>query len=332
MKNYILTTRNIDTDKASFGNIHSSASYLAVQDSKLKPAPSDVRPNFQTWATEIITDLKKKAGRNPVSLDVVFYVHGYNTSSEEALKRQRLIEKRLIQSGFTSTVIGFDWPSADIAVMYETDRLEAMRTAAELVTAGIAEFVKYSRPDCTVNLHIVAHSMGAYVVREAFRQADKARVSNQGTQWKVSQIALLAADISSDCFESGHADMDSVFQHCSRLTNYYSGHDTVLGVSNVKNLDISSRVGRVGMPTNVDTNPKAVDVDCTNRYNALSEDQRKTSMAKCMDGSVTHSWYFDDDVWYQDLAMTLAGRIDRNYFPTRERMASNDFALKQQTA
>ena len=328
MKNYILTTRNIDKATASFGDIQAGPSYLEVEDTKPIPTASDIISDFSTWAGKIISELKTKAGQNPASLDVVFFIHGYNTNSEESLKRQRLLEKRLHQSGFTSTVVGFDWPSAHVAVLYETDRLEAMRAAAELVTAGIAEFISYSRPSCTVNLHIVAHSMGAYVVREAFRQTAKAHLSDLATQWKVSQIALLAADISSDCFATGHADMDPVFNHCGRLTNYYSGHDMVLEVSNVKNLDISSRVGRVGMPSDVDTNPKAVDVNCTARYTAVGEDARKASMARCMDGSVTHSWYFDDDNWYQDLALTLAGKIDRNYFPTRDRLATNDFVLK----
>lgn len=328
MKNYILTTRNIDKATSSFGDIQAGPSYLELEDTKIIPTTSDIISDFPTWAGKIIGELKIKAGQNPTSLDIVFFIHGYNTNSEESLKRQRLLEKRLYQSGFTSTVVGFDWPSANIAVLYETDRLEAMRAAAGLVTAGIAEFIRYSRPNCTVNLHIVAHSMGAYVVREAFRQTEKARLSDLATQWKVSQIALLAADLSSDCFATDHADMDPVFNHCGRLTNYYSGHDMVLEVSNVKHLDISSRVGRVGMPSDVDTNPKAVDVNCTYRYTAVDEDARKASMAKCMDGSVTHSWYFDDDNWYQDLALTLAGKIDRNYFPTRDRLATNDFVLK----
>ena len=47
-----------------------------------------------------------------------------------------------------------------------------------------------------------------------------------------------------------------------------------------------------------------------------------------IEGMVSHSWYLEDKVWYDDLAYTLAGRIDRIAIPTRSRVAENDFVLK----
>jgi hypothetical protein len=42
---------------------------------------------------------------------------------------------------------------------------------------------------------------------------------------------------------------------------------------------------------------------------------------------VSHSWYLEDPVWYDDLAYTLIGQIDRNSIPTRKRIGLNDFVL-----
>jgi hypothetical protein len=36
----------------------------------------------------------------------------------------------------------------------------------------------------------------------------------------------------------------------------------------------------------------------------------------------------EDSIWYDDLAYTLKGQLDRNLFPTRTHVGENDFALK----
>jgi hypothetical protein len=47
-----------------------------------------------------------------------------------------------------------------------------------------------------------------------------------------------------------------------------------------------------------------------------------------IDGMTSHSWYLEDSIWYDDLAYTLKGQLDRNLIPTRTRVGENDFALK----
>jgi hypothetical protein len=42
----------------------------------------------------------------------------------------------------------------------------------------------------------------------------------------------------------------------------------------------------------------------------------------------SHSWYLEDSIWYDDLAYTLKGHLDRNLIPTRTLVGENDFVLK----
>jgi len=168
----------------------------------------------------------------------------------------------------------------------------------------------------------MAHSMGGFVVREAFRSVDKSRLSELPNDWRIGQMVLFAADVSSECFELDHPDMVPVFNHCGRLTNYFSGYDEALAVSNVKNIDIDSRVGRIGMPEETPADKKAIDVDCGPRYHAVTNRQFTV-----IDGMVSHSWYLEDSVWYDDLAITLKGQIDRDSLPTRSKIGKNDFVL-----
>ena len=320
MSSFVLCVRNKDSQTDTFGGSVSAPSYLAVPDGEQIPRPSHKIGGVNAWMDAIVAQAMPQAG---IELDVVFLVHGYNTPPDEALKRQRLVEKELRDRGFASMVIGFDWPTSGSAVLYLRDRMEAQAAASQLVDGGLIPFTKYNLKDCPIEIHLMAHSMGGFVVREAFRSIDKGRDANLSNDWRLGQVVFFAADVSSECFEAGHTDMVPVFNHCGRLTNYFSGYDEALAVSNAKNIDLSSRVGRVGMPANNPGDEKAVDVDCGPRYAAVPD-----RTFQILDGMTSHSWYLEDSIWYDDLAYTLKGQLDRNLIPTRTRVGENDFVLK----
>jgi len=320
MSSFVLCVRNKNSQTDTFGRSVSTPTYLAVPDGELIPRPSHKIGGVKAWMDAIVAQATPKPGGE---LDIVIFVHGYNTPPDEALKRQRLVEEELRNRGFASMVIGFDWPTSGSAALYLRDRMEAQAAASQLVDGGIIPFTKYNLGDCPIEIHLMAHSMGGFVVREAFRSIDKGRDANLSNDWRLGQVVFFAADVSSECFEAEHSDMIPVFDHCGRLTNYFSGYDEALAVSNAKNIDISSRVGRVGMPSNNPGHEKAVDVDCGPRYSAVPDRKFKT-----INGMTSHSWYLEDAIWYDDLAYTLKGQLDRNLIPTRTRVGENDFTLK----
>ena len=335
MYSFVLSVRDKNLKKDEFGIGFGSAAYLQIPTNndlsilpRTVPRPSDKVSGIKEWLGNIVKQAIPDGAHSSNKLDIVFFVHGYNTSPEEALTRQRQVENELRARSFQCMVIGFDWPTGGSAALYEYDRFEAQKAASLLVKGGILPFVNYTLKDCPIKIHLMAHSMGAFVVREAFRSVDKGRDSNLANDWRVGQLVLFGADISSKCFELGNSDMAPVFNHCGRLTNYFSGFDEALAVSNLKNIDISSRVGRVGMPKDSHANNKAVDVNCGPRYKAIDEDIRK--QFKFIDGMVSHSWYLEDAIWYDDLAYTLNGQLDRYLIPTRLRVENNDndFVLK----
>jgi hypothetical protein len=45
-------------------------------------------------------------------------------------------------------------------------------------------------------------------------------------------------------------------------------------------------------------------------------------------GYPSHSWYFGDPVFTQELALTLRGDLDRSVFPTRIAIDRNRYVLK----
>ena len=260
-----------------------------------------------TWGT----DERTGAARG----DILVYVHGYNNGSEVVLERHRRLKADLQGVGWKGAMVSFDWPSDKRPIGYLEDRHDAKRSAMYLVTDLIALLAAKQTHDCAVNTHIIAHSMGAYVVREAFDDADDAQLADNS--WMVSQLCLIGADVSSASLSDGNPRSTSLYRHCTRLTNYFSLDDSMLKLSNVKRAGVAPRAGRIGLPLLAPT--KTADVDCTAYHLALLLDpnMQLSDQPHGFLGNPAHSWYIGNRVFTLDLFETLKGDLDRRIFATR---------------
>jgi hypothetical protein len=237
-------------------------------------------------------------------------------SESEVMERHRRLKGDLLSLGFKGVVVSFDWPSDDKALAYLPDRHRAKNTALQLVSDGIAYLSENQSPGCTVNIHLLGHSTGAYVIREAFDDADDCALKNGA--WSVSQIVFAAGDLSSASMGSDDGGAESIYRHSVRMTNYFSRHDEALDLSNVKRIGTAPRVGRIGLPEN--RPGSAVDVDCTQYYELLTAEGSPLAQTDSPNGIVglkSHSWYFGNLAFTRDLFATLIG-IDRTVMKTRE--------------
>lgn len=220
------------------------------------------------------------------------------------MQRHRRLATDLHNAGFKGVIMSFDWPSADMPLNYLEDRHDAKLTALQLVNDGIRILAAEQGPDCTINIHLLGHSTGAYVIREAFDDADDAVLAQIG--WVVSQIAFIGGDISSASLSDGNSSSESLYRHCIRLTNYSNLYDSVLKLSNSKRLGTSPRAGRVGLPA--DAPPKAVNVDCSEYFQRLEGDPnvRAQDQVEAI-GTFEHSWHIGNKIFARDLFETLRG-------------------------
>jgi len=275
--------------------------YLSVPDNEL-PAPRHQVPVAQ-WVREIMQTFPTSPTNGPTG-DVLFFVHGYNNGVDAVDMRHKAMQAGLTANNFQCLVVSFDWPSGTDPLAYLPDRDKAKLTAIRMVNAGIKLFVRAQDNVCDINVHVLGHSTGAYVIREAFDHADDGQVT--GVAWTVGQIALIAGDVSSKSYSQGNPETESIFRRCYRLTDYSNGYDQVLQISNAKRAGFSPRVGRVGLP--VDAPAKAVNVDCSDYYHATYNVGSPTT---------SHSWHFNDQVFLKDLTETIRGTLDRSVIPTR---------------
>jgi esterase/lipase superfamily enzyme len=307
---FIISTRRIL--RGEFGSEPGPSKFLVV------PGTENPQPSHGVTAANWVKQVQSRAtwgedarrGGGPRG-DILFFVHGYNTDQESMIRRHRLIQAKLKDIGFKGVVVSFDWPSAGVALNYLEDRHDAKQVAIELVNSGVRMLAKGQQRDCSINVHVLGHSTGAYVIREAADDADDAALDNNA--WVISQTILVAGDVSSASLSSNHPSSESLFRHSVRVTSYSNGFDSVLKLSNAKRLGISPRVGRVGLPA--DLPPNAVDVDCSDRFQERRQLAEREDNSN-FDGS-GHSWYFDDSLFYEDLFETLKGDTDRDRIKTR---------------
>lgn len=306
---YVFTVRSVKSGK--FANEPGASYFLEVPTSARDIKPGHQMGKKSDWVKKVMEDAK--SGRqNPDTEadlgDILVYVHGFNTPTKTMLKRHRKIKAGLSAQGYKGAVISFDWPSANSALNYLEDRSDAKETARRLVDEGIATFAALQTPECEINVHILAHSMGAFVVREAFDDADD-RPRIAAVSWSVSQVLFVGADVSAGSMADDNPKSSSLYRHAVRVTNYYNPFDGVLSLSNVKRVGVAPRVGRIGLPD--DRPGKAVNVNTGPYFNANRDKFDDVDFAG-------HNWYFDGEVFMRDAYLTLMGEIDRNAIPTRE--------------
>ena len=317
MPDFLICVRNID--RGVFGNEPGSTHFLKLPAATKTPTPRH-RIKKKDWIDCVRRDavVGHSHRTNQDCGDILVFVHGYNNSQRTVVERHRQIKDELKAAGYKGVVVSFDWPSNDNVLNYLEDRSDAKRTAIKLVDDCIKVFSIMQSHECGINVHLLAHSTGAYVVREAFDDADDRRAIAR-TNWTVSQVLFIAADISAKSLSADSPKSSSLFRHCTRLTNYSNPFDVVLKLSNVKRVGLAPRLGRVGLPEGAA--PNAVNVDCGSYY-----DQNKDAMK----GGVTksHSWHIGDKTLVQDMVLTLLGDIDRNVIPTRSTDHNGNLILK----
>lgn len=310
MPSYVMSVRKVSRGKftADVGDTH----YLIVPDGQ-DPSPGHAVP-AEVWFNKITQGAQWQNEKGEKRGDLLFSAHGYNMSESEVVERHRLLANGLSEFGFKGIVVSFDWPCDDKALAYLPDRHKAKLTAMRLMSEGIAYVSARQKPGCPINIHVLGHSTGAYVLTEAFDDADDTNLPNSA--WKVSQIIFVAGDVSSGTMSTPDPRSDSIYRHCIRLTNYSSRRDQALDISNVKRAGVAPRVGRVGLPDDAPAN--AINVDCTDYFKLLEDDStiREQDEPNGIKGMPTHSWYFGNKIFTHDLFCTLIG-IDRFTIPTR---------------
>jgi len=197
--------------------------------------------------------------------DTLIFIHGFNVSFLDALKAGAALASEITIGGKTVNLVVFSWPSDGQAVpfmSYYSDREDARTCGAALARTYLKlyDFMAGLDPKeyCDRSLHLLAHSMGNYVLRnglQALRVKDPTKMVRL-----FNEIILAAPDEDDDAFDTDEK-LRLLPALCRRVTVYYNQRDRALLISD-KTKGNPDRLGSDG-PRMLDLLPKKVFVvDC----------------------------------------------------------------------
>ena len=241
----------------------------------------------------VFVDIRKAMATH--SRDTIVFIHGYNVSFKEALQAAAKIQKNFeTLNGKGANVVLFSWPS-DGSMMpyiaYANDRQDAKASGPAFARGflKLADFLRGATPEesCNQKVHLIAHSMGNYVLRNALQEM--VRQSPGRVPRVFDQICLMAADEDDDAFEYDHK-LKKLPSIAKRVSVYFNNGDAGMAISD-KTKGNPDRLGDDGPRL-----PRSV--------------PGKVSLVDCSDivgGLVEHSYYLDNDEVIADMRFVFEG-------------------------
>jgi esterase/lipase superfamily enzyme len=169
-----------------------------------------------SFKNEIAAHISGRIGSNR---DVLLFVHGFNTSFDEARFRLAQI---VTDAKFGGVPVLYTWASRGSVFAYGADRETAMASRDGLE----ALMLSLAREPGVGRVHILAHSMGAWLAMEALRE--NAIAGHPDLDGHLGEVMLAAPDIDASVFR----------QQMERIGS--SAHVSVLVASGDRALSLSS--------------------------------------------------------------------------------------------
>lgn len=276
----------------------SSPEVFVYPDIKLDPATGKPPPSTTKGSPGFLDDLR--VAMKDGCTDTLVYIHGFNVTFLEALKAGATIASQIEIGGKPINIVVFSWPSDGTAVpfmSYYSDREDARVCGPAMARTylKLLDFLIDLKPGdyCDRSLHLLAHSMGNYVLRHGL-QALCAKDRNRVVR-VFNEIILAAPDEDEDAFE--HDEKLKFLPSLGhRVTVYHNARDRALLVSD-KTKANPDRLGSGG-PRMLDMLPRKVAiVDCS-RVAPTGGDKLSE-----------HSYYINCPLVTSDLLATLQGEL-----------------------
>ncbi|MDB5545418.1 MAG: uncharacterized protein JWO64_2567 [Hyphomicrobiales bacterium] len=166
-------------EEPSFGKPTPSKHFAVLGGHGLEP---------QDFRLQVSTYLSGRIGSNR---DILIYVHGFNTSLDEARFR---LAQLVNDGGFGGVAVLFTWPSKSDMFSYVGDKesATASRDALQKLMRDLSQVEGVGR------VHVLAHSMGSWLAMEALRENSIAGSRNLGG--RLGDVMLASPDIDINVF------------------------------------------------------------------------------------------------------------------------------------
>jgi esterase/lipase superfamily enzyme len=147
---------------------------------------------FRTDESFIAEVNRELAARPPGQRSLLLFVHGYNTSTSDAILR---LGQFVEDSGFPGVPVLFTWASAAQLPRYVYDLNSALVARVQL--KELSDVLVRTRAE---RFDILAHSMGTFLIMEGLVDAQLS--GRLGTRGQIDHIVLASPDIDVDLFKT----------------------------------------------------------------------------------------------------------------------------------
>ena len=284
-------------------------------------APLNTQAKF--GSSQVYAELQAELISN--NADLLIFLHGFACDFATAILRAAELKHRWSTPERPLEVAVFSWPADGRMVPflnYSSDRDDA-RSSAKAIARALHRLVENFRaldqarrdaiknrqappPFCGARLHLVAHSMGNYALRNAF-QALRSDMGGKVPRL-FDTIFLMAADEDNDAFED-----EGKFMHLPDLAHsvhvYFAQNDGALIISDTTKMH-PDRLGTTGPRTLSNLPQKVTLVDCANVASTASVSE------------ASHQYYRQRPEVIADVQAVLAGQVpdqiaNRDFVPNK---------------
>lgn len=147
---------------------------------------------YSTDASFISAVNRELATRPPGSRGILLFVHGYNTSTSDALLR---LAQFVEDTGFDGVPVLFTWASAASTPRYVYDLNSALVARGKI--KEMSDVLNATRAE---RVDLFAHSMGAFLTMEGL--VDASQSGRLGRRTPINTIQLASPDIDIDLFRT----------------------------------------------------------------------------------------------------------------------------------
>lgn len=290
-----------------FGKAHVDYESKSIIE-KIK-TPKNMSPERLCCNQDIFDEIQDRIYKG---IDIVLFLHGFRANFKNSLietaELKNLYEK---ESGREYTFIVFSWPSDGSLFSYTSDKKDAA-ASNKVFGTGIYQLSLFIMELCRIKfsgkqgsdtdedvdsigdeklncgrLHIIAYSMGNYVLRRSLRKLLK--ITEGQTPQLFDEVLLIAADEDKDAMSRGHK-LKSLPSFSSRVSIYFNREDIPLIISDL----FTSNKDRLGLkgplwPHNIPLNTDLI--DCRH----------------VVSGVLEHSYHKEEPAVMRDIVYVLAG-------------------------
>ncbi|WP_449219918.1 alpha/beta hydrolase [Tistrella mobilis] len=312
---------NDDPDELRFGtaSFEGSALYRAPLDAVAASAEVMIRPENlarnHLGSTDAFAAIRQAVAGHR---DVLLFVHGYNHSFRESLGRAVQIQQWLADGGRDVVMVLFAWPSLGRGVNGRTYRDERSRAQMSGPALGrlllkATDFLRTgpSQGVCTARIHLLAHSMGNWVLRGGICHMRTFVGDNIPPLF--DEVILTAGDEDDDTL-SNAKKLAPLLRGCRRVTVYYNQQDLALKASDVA-MGNPDRLGLSGplRPEALPAKIAAINVSPVILRNLTGDRAWE-------DDPTGHQYFRNNAVVRADMLHVLTGALDED-IPNRSRRA-----------